>query len=138
MTLYLDASVTVAALITDALSHRAHKVLGQTSGVLLSHWTLAESSSALNRIQRIGGLDAAGRSQVEKYLENWAAQGVVVPLRPADIPAARALLLRTSTALRAGDALHLAIALRLRVALATFDVVLAEAAAEAGLEVVAG
>lgn len=50
----------------------------------------------------------------------------------ADVPSAGRLLRRTRTALRTPDALHLAVAVRLGVTLATFDQTLADAAREAG------
>ncbi len=86
----------------------------------------------------MGRLGAQERLGAEQNFDLWLAQQPE-PMMPVvdDFVAARALVQTAQVALRAADALHLAVCLRIGASLATFDIRLAEAAAHFGAPVTA-
>lgn len=136
MRAYVDTSVLVAAHVREPHTDLAQAWLsGQGGGLLLSTWALLECESVLAIKARRGELDAAGQAQAMKDIDALAARfaPLVAPL-DADLQHARVLCRDATSGLRAGDALHLAIALRLGAsALATLDKVLADNSATHGI-----
>jgi predicted nucleic acid-binding protein len=127
--LYLDTSVLVAALTNEVASTRVQNWIGeqQPSSLAISGWVVAEFSSALAlklRTSRIGPTDRAAALAVFNRL-------AVETLETLSISESRfraaAQLTDQSLGLRAGDALHLAIAAEHGATLCTLDRRLAEA-----------
>jgi hypothetical protein len=137
LTVYLDTSVVASLFTTDANSARASAWLPAVSSRLaVSEWTLAEFSSALAIMERALRMSSAERARAEAACDAWVSrQRPAHPLSAGDGIAARRLMLSTSRPLRAGDALHLALAHRLGFTLATVDNRMAAAAADLGLAV---
>lgn len=137
MRAYIDTSALVAAhtrephtdLVQAWLTTRADNQL------ILSSWTLLECESALAIKVRRGEIDATTQNLVIAEIDAVAAR-----LKPLLIPTdtdyrrARELCRYSVSRLRAGDALHLALALRLGVThMATLDEILAANAIVHGL-----
>ena len=137
MTIYLDTSVVASLFTTDTHSDRAAAWLPAVSSRLaLSEWTIAEFSSALAIMERARRLPANDRSRAEAAFDSWVSrQRSAHPLGPGDAITARRFILGVARPLRAGDALHLALAQRLGFSLATFDGGMAAAATDLGIAV---
>lgn len=134
---YLDSSVLAAILLRDPESERAERLLLSLLGEpqLISHWTGVEVSSAIARRLRMRDINAreAARARLA-YDEEFVAKHDVLMLTAADYARARSLLAVDGTKLRAGDALHLAIALNHGVStFHTLDKDLREFAVQSGL-----
>jgi hypothetical protein len=96
--------------------------------LVISAWTLTEMASVGGIKQRTGAIDAATRQQALAHFQRFvSAELRTVEVEPADFRTA-AVFIDASLALRAGDALHLAIAHRLGARLASLDRRLNEAA----------
>lgn len=111
---YLDTSILAAILLQDPESERVEKMLKGLRGefLSLSVWTGVEVFSAIARrlrMREIGAREAARARQA--YDEEFVAKHNVLSLAPPDYARARNLLAVDGTRLRAGDALHLAVAL---------------------------
>ena len=97
-------------------------------GLVISAWTLTEMASVGGIKQRTGAIDAATRQQALAHFQRFvSAELRTVEVEPADFRTA-AVFIDAPLALRAGDALHLAIAHRLGARLASLDRRLNEAA----------
>ena len=136
MTTYCDTSLLVAALLPEAASKRVHRWLeAQGAGDLaVSDWTGTEFSSALSLKLRAGEISLEDRAAV---LTAWAtlrnASLAVLPVTPACFAAAAVYVEQADLGLRAGDALHLAVAAANGCALATLDRVQGKAATGLGI-----
>ncbi len=136
MTAYVDASVAVSLFIDDIHSHRADAWLArQDDQLVLSAWTVAEFSSALAFRRRMGTLDPQDCFAAEAAFDGWISSDQVrhVDVGAGDFAAARQLMRFDTVALRAADALHLAVAMRLGAAMATLDGPLKSAVGAVGL-----
>lgn len=134
---YLDTSVLAAILLRDAESERVEKMLLGLRGELqaLSIWTGVEVFSAIARRLRMRdiGVREAARAR-QTYDEEFVAKHEVLMLTAADYARARSLLAVDGTKLRAGDALHLAVALNNGVStFRTLDKDLRKIAVQSGL-----
>jgi uncharacterized protein len=137
VSLYLDASTVVASLIEEPASDAVQQMLAEAAdGLIVSEFAAAEVASALSRATRIGRSapqDTAARLGV---FDIWrAAETVDIDIEPADLRLASLFVRRLELALRAPDALHLALCRRGEHTLATLDRRLAQAAAELGVRV---
>ncbi|HAI59255.1 MAG TPA: VapC toxin family PIN domain ribonuclease [Xanthomonadaceae bacterium] len=134
---YIDTSVWVAALCREALTARVQTWLEkQPAGALhTSGWVQAEYASALALKQRTGQLDAA-QAATAMTLFSAAAEHACrrVSVEEVDFALASRLVADPSSGLRAGDALHLAMAARQGLALVTLDSTLAKAAQRFGVQ----
>lgn len=136
LSLYLDASAIVPLLIEDALRQRSLALLpGLSAGPIVSDFGLAEVASALARRVRMTELTRDEAFSAHGLLDRWSAQASIVLVRSDDIAEAGRLLRRLDLPLRTPDALHIAVARRLDVALATFDRGMAEVGRALGLDV---
>lgn len=100
-----------------------------SSGIAVSDFAAAEFASVIARRVHIGDLDEADARAAFAHFDQWvAALAVPLLLLPADVAAATAFLRRLDPALRAPDAMHLAITQRAGARLLTFDLQLAAAA----------
>jgi predicted nucleic acid-binding protein len=110
---YLETSVLVPLFLPEPESERVQRWLErQTDKILLiSEWTLTEFASALGLKVRSKLLQLHKAQEAQKLFEKLAAQSlhVHVPTR-ADYVRAKDYLSEYGLGLRAGDALHLAIA----------------------------
>lgn len=138
--IYCDTSLVIAALTPEIGSAKVLQWLGvQEAGSLcVSGWVGTEVSSALSIKLRRGDLTPEQRADVLMHWRRLAAASLVVvpvPLQAWDLAASFAD--RHESKLRAGDALHLAVASLGGHALATLDQVMAAAALQFGISVVA-
>ena len=136
---YVDTSVLVAAHTSEPHTDLAQTWLAAQGGsrLILSIWMLVECDSALSIKRRRKELDAAGQTRAIAEIDAFARQfePLAVPTE-ADHQQARELCRHAASRLRAGDALHLAMARRLgATSFATLDEVLAANAAAHGLTV---
>ena len=111
--LYFDTSFLVPLILPEATSEKiANFVAGLAAEQLaISHWTRVEFSSLLAREVRMGGLDGQAARDADSRFETVATESFAIWLPNADdFTLAKRLLGIHETGLRAGDALHLAIA----------------------------
>ncbi len=111
--LYFDTSFLAPLILPEATSEKIAKFIGELplEKLTVSHWTRVEFSSLLAREVRMGGLEAPAALRVDDQFEEMINQSFVVLLPNAeDFNLAREFLKSHDTGLRAGDALHLAIA----------------------------
>jgi uncharacterized protein len=136
---YLDASFIVASFVTDETgSATARQWLRKNSQATMavSLWVSTEVSSALSIKVRRGDITLADRAEL---LAQWSslqsANAKQLDVEPACFIDAAAFADRHTLGLRAGDALHIAIAARHGCTLVTLDQIMANAALECGVPV---
>ncbi|MFA4892771.1 type II toxin-antitoxin system VapC family toxin [Brevundimonas sp.] len=135
MTVYLDTSVVVPLFLDDDHAPRVRAWAVSDRSIVLSAWTVTEFSSALSMQVRLKNVTEAERKALERAFDRWSRKGQMLEFEADMFNNARVLLQRHSR-LRAPDALHLAIALRNGVELATLDIVLRDAAVAEGMKVI--
>lgn len=111
--LYFDTSFLVPLILPEATSEKIAAFVATLSpeAFAVSHWTLVEFSSLIAREVRMGCLDAGSAARADAQFEAMVNTSFTVLLPSADdFGLARHYLGRSETGLRAGDALHLAIA----------------------------
>jgi predicted nucleic acid-binding protein len=134
LTHYADTSLLVSALTPDENTSRARAWLLTRPSLIISGWATVEFGAVVRRQARVGRIDDRGVEAAESGLQTLVASGAFRPVLADDVVEAGRLV-RRHAPLRAPDALHLAVALRLNLPLATFDAGLASAAIAAGLSV---
>ncbi|MCK0506881.1 type II toxin-antitoxin system VapC family toxin [Aromatoleum anaerobium] len=133
--IYLDTSVLGAVFFRET---RAADLVSRLESMrkerlMISAWTLTEMASVGGIKQRTGAVDGAMRQAALANFQRFASTHLgTVEIEPADFRTA-AVLIETPAALRAGDALHLAVARRLQARIATLDQRLRQAADTLGL-----
>ena len=137
MTGYLDASVMLPILIKEPASAVVDAFMSTVQQELwVSDFAAAEVASAVSRLVRTGRLQASDGAASLSDFDVWrAAMTRAAEIHAVDVRLAGAYVRRFDLALRAPDALHLAIARRLDVALITLDRRMAAAATELGVAV---
>lgn len=135
--IYLDTSVVVALLTPEESSSRALNWFAQSREPLISSdWLITETHSALGIKQRHHGLSAEAHQAAGEQFERLLQSGI--ELRSLDrslFRQAGELLKDSVLGLRAGDALHLAVALHSRCTrLCSFDRAMHRAALILGLK----
>jgi uncharacterized protein len=132
---YLDASVLLPTLIAEPSTEAVYDCLGAGNReLLISDFTAAEVASALSRLVRTALLTNADASARLADFDAWrASMSSPVDIREADARLAYIYVRRFELALRAPDALHLAIARRLDATLVSLDRRMAAAARELGI-----
>jgi len=135
----LDASVLVALLTADGLTARADAFLrANTPMLIVSDFAAAEFASAVARWVRTRDITVEEAQKGFLAFDSWTAQATLrEEMAAADIRAAEAFLRRLDLGPRTADALNIAIAQRVRAALATFDQTMASSAGVLGIPVVA-
>lgn len=137
MTTYCDTSLLVPLLTPEAFSEVVEGWFASQPQGLISYssWTETEIASALARKQRSGRIDVASRARGLALWRDLSRAMVRVAVEPGDFDRAATLVDSGARGLRASDALHLAVVLRLGLDLATFDRDLATAARDEGVRV---
>jgi predicted nucleic acid-binding protein len=136
LSVYFDASLIVSTLLPDALSGRADAYIRRELPTpIVSDFAATEVSAVIGVKLRRGVLDIAGARRALDEFDIWrSAVTTRCDLTTDDVAAADSFLRRLDLALRAPDALHLAIARRLGAPLATFDVRMSDAATALGIQ----
>lgn len=128
------------AFVPEAGSRRSEEILDQAAEWVLSPLTMAETRVTLIRKAHRGVLNWTESDAALAHLDDLLGRGLfrVEPLTPADFQRAPEEARRAPWpgGLRTLDALHLAVALRLGLPLATFDADLAQAARACGHPVI--
>lgn len=140
MTIYLDTSVAFALIVPEAGSQRIGRWFSVSIDLLVSSdWIVTEFASALAIKTRRGEIAAEPARAVWREFETLCGAGLrLLPVGRAAFAAAAQLSRNAGSGLRAGDSLHLAVALEAGVsALATTDAVLEANARKQGLKTVA-
>ena len=130
MSVYFDASVIVSIVVRDALSIRARTYISahQPSPVV-SDFAAAEIAAVVGLRVRTKALSAAQAESALATFDRWRLNNTTsCGVIGADIALADRFLRRLDLPLRAPDALHIAVAQRLGLALATFDAQMAVSA----------
>lgn len=125
---YVDTSALVALIVNETGSAAVARWYAGTKAELVSAaWCVPEFASALGIKQRTGQLDAAqAREAWERFVRLVANDLKLLPVEPADFHRAAVMTLDAGSALRAGDALHLACAQHADAkSVATLDTVMA-------------
>jgi uncharacterized protein len=137
LTCYLDASVMLPILIKEPASAAVDAFMSTVQQELwVSDFAAAEVASALSRLVRTGRLQATDGAARLSDFDVWrTAMTKPAEIHAVDVRLAGAYVRRFDLALRAPDALHVAMARRLDIPLVTLDRRLATAARELGVAV---
>jgi uncharacterized protein len=135
VSVYLDASILVALFTPDALSARVDaNFRSNADAAVVGDFAAAEFASAVARKVRTGELTEMNARAVFSEFDEWVARlGAMAEVRSADLVMAARFLRRLDLNLRAPDALNIAVAQRLGIAIATFDQRMAVAARRLGV-----
>ena len=110
---YFDTSFLVPLVLPEATSEPIAAFFEGLPGedLAVSHWTRVEFASLLAREVRMGRLPASAAREASSRFETMVRESFLVLLpNRSDFDRARDWLGQFETGLRAGDALHLAIA----------------------------
>lgn len=129
--LYLDTSVLLPYFTAEPMSNAVEAWLGRPDAgdLTISQWTITEFHSAISFKVRTGQLPAKLQDAIlERFVTARADTFLVVLPTAADHELATHFLHDWKSGLRAGDALHLAIACNRNAALVTLDNTMLKAA----------
>lgn len=136
MRLYLDTSLLVAALTVEAETVRIQQWLETQSpdDIAISDWVNTEFHAAVSRKIRMNHLAVAERTEVLRVFYDVTSSFSTLTVTREHFLSAGKLAARSEMGLRAGDALHLAIAAEQSLALCTLDKKQAEAGDRLGVK----
>src|SRR5579859_889457 len=135
---YLDTSLVVAILTNEAATANARSWLESCplGNTYISDWVVTEVSSDLSIKVRTGALPVDHRAAAQAFFRQLIAESfALLPVNSFHFHMAAQFADQHRLGLRAGDALHLAIASDVGARLCTLDRRLAEAASEIGAAV---
>lgn len=137
MRVYLDESVTVALLVIDPHTARAEAFLRtHDPELVVSDFAATESAAVIAKRVRTRLLTVQEAHEAFAAFDAWASLATQrVATTEGDLRVAETLVRRLDLALRAPDALNLAIAIRAAAAIATFDLRMAASARTIGAAV---
>jgi uncharacterized protein len=121
---YLDTSVLVSALTHEAASERVRTWIAalDPEDILVSEWSVTEFNSALSIKQKQGGLTADLQARIQtKFNELTADSFEVLPVHSRHFRQAALFCRQSDLGLRAGDAVHIAVAAEAGSSFATLD-----------------
>ena len=121
---YADTSVLVAVFTQEAASNRATAWLrrSESEGVVISEWVATEFAAALSAKIRTKHIDDAYRANALNLFAQTARESMqVAAVTEAHFKRAAEFAYDYTLGLRAGDALHLAIASDHKAVLCTLD-----------------
>lgn len=133
---YVDTSILVAALLNEVHTDVAQHWLSQQSAgrLVISDWVITEFSAALSVKLRNGQIEQMHRSEALALFTRLTAEAFeTLPASRSDFRTAARFADQYLTGLRAGDALHLAIAANHGASLHTLDKRLAKAGQSLGV-----
>lgn len=110
---YFDTSFLAPVILQEATSDKVEVFLRKLpqGQMYISHWVRVEFASLLSREVRMGGLkESEARTAIEQFEEMVVESYQVLVPTAVDYELARSYIQNFATQLRAGDALHLAIA----------------------------
>jgi uncharacterized protein len=111
--LYFDTSFLAPLILPESTSDQIAAFVRRLPAeeFAVSHWTRVEFSSLIGREVRMGSLDAQAAARADARFEAMVDESFSILLPTADdFGLAKRYLGRFETGLRAGDALHLAVA----------------------------
>lgn len=134
---YLDTSVLVSSLVHEIHTKRAQQWLSEqtSTNLAISDWVISEFSSALSLKLRTKQMSEEKRAEALAAFVRFTGDFLaVLPVSTSHFRAAARFADRYELGLRAGDALHLAIAAENGAALYTLDQRLAAAGPAVGVK----
>ncbi len=135
--IYFDTSFLVPVIVPEATSRQIVTLMQglDAADFATSRWVQVEFSSMIAQSVRTGRLEPKGALHANSEFEELVEDSFTILLpTQADFELARLFLMRFETRLRAGDALHLAIASNQKVrAIYSLDETMIKAGAKLGL-----
>jgi predicted nucleic acid-binding protein len=136
MLMYIDTSILIAAMTNESRTAEMQEWLAnqRSEDLVISDWVMTEFSAALSIKVRTNQIGAEHRAEALAVFRSMAEASLeVVAVSRLDFAAAARFADQHATGLRAGDALHLAIAANHGYRLVSLDRGLGEAASNLGV-----
>ena len=126
----------MSVVAVEATSSAVDRVLTKTTGSLIvSDFCVAETSSAIARLVRVGEKSPLEAAHLYEELDAWVIDlAERLNIEPEDVALATDFIRDPRLSLRAPDAIHIAAAHRLGATLLTLDRGMARAAAALGVD----